>query len=136
MRKKENNYIRASALQKWKVLMRNTNTKICFLLLAAGALCCAGCETTQQARFNDMVQARQLASALNYLSPQQRDAAAIEIYSSMQAQQAEDNRVRAQILAEGFQNAGRIISESSRPVYPGSAFTIHNGNSSYTTFGY
>jgi hypothetical protein len=97
--------------------MRNKNTKIYFLLLAAGALCCAGCESTHQARFNDLLQARQLASALNGLSPGERDQAAVQIYSAMQTEQAEDARVRAQILSEGFQNAGRIMAESSRPTY-------------------
>jgi hypothetical protein len=104
--------------------MRNTNTKICLLLLAAGVLCCAGCESTQQARQNEMTQAQQMVNSLSgsqHLTPAQRAYLTAMTYNRMEQNRIVRETAQAQIVASGFQNAGAIIAQGYQAptvVYP------------------
>jgi hypothetical protein len=94
--------------------MSHTNTKIWFLLLAALVL--LGCESPQVVRQNEMAQARALVRAQygGQLSPHQEAYLTAMLYDRMEADRTRDAAVSAQIIANGFQNAGNTIAEGSR----------------------
>ena len=69
-------------------MLRNAETDpIWFFLLVAGALCCAGCESAQQVRQNEMAQARAMVRANfgNQLSPEQEAYLTAMLYQRMES---------------------------------------------------
>jgi hypothetical protein len=81
------------------------------LMIAAAAL--VGCESAQVVRQREMTEARSLTAALN-VSPEQQAYAAAQIYQGMEAERNANLRTSAAIVANGFNNAGAIIANSSR----------------------
>jgi hypothetical protein len=114
---------------KLTMIMSDTNTKIWFVLLATSALCCAGCQSTQQVRQNEIMEARQMVEAQfgEKLSPEQKAQLSMQLYQQMEASRALRDAQSAAIIAQGFQNAGNTIANSApqpnyitpvQPAYP------------------
>jgi hypothetical protein len=134
--------------------MRNTNTKIWFLLLAAGTLLCAGCatETAQQRdqritrtlqgfelQAQHMVEIKSGKARKDWGPAETAEYNGLFLQALQYWREAEQEGVarrqaQAAMIASGFQNAGAIIAQGGRSPYTGSAFTTRTGNSEYTTF--
>jgi hypothetical protein len=102
--------------EKLTMIMGDINTKIWFLLLAVTLMALCGCETAQVTRQNELAQSVRMVEA-QYgasLTPEQKAHLAWMAYQQMEANRVANDAVRAQIIANGFQNAGQIIAEGSR----------------------
>ena len=89
-----------------------------FLILTSTfCLLLSGCESPQVVRQREMAEARALVAAQygGNLTPAQEAYLVSQIYGGMEAQRNENNRVAAAIVANGFNEAGQRIAESSRP---------------------
>jgi hypothetical protein len=96
--------------------MSKTNKKILFLLLAA-LLCCAGCQSPQVTRQNEMAEAARIVDAQfsGQLTPEQRAYLVQQVYDRMEQDRQARQIAQAQMIANGFQKAGAQIAESSKP---------------------
>jgi hypothetical protein len=94
--------------------MRNTNTKIWFLVLAAVVLL-FGCESPQVTRQNSLAQAVQMVEAQfgDQLTPEQKAHMAWQIYRQMESDRTARQIAAGQIISQGFNNAGNIIANSA-----------------------
>ena len=104
---------------KLTMIMGDINMKIWFLILAAVVL--SGCETAQQARQNEMMEARRMVAAQfgNRLSPAQEAYLTMQVFQRMEAERNENARVSAAIIGQGIANAGEQYRQSTmyQPVY-------------------
>jgi hypothetical protein len=97
--------------------MSTTNTKIWFLLLSAGALFCAGCANVEQTQLAEMQQARTLVSQSGQaLTAQQAEAMTLVLYNQMEQARVQRQIAAAQMISQGFSNAGEQISRSQTPI--------------------
>ena len=91
--------------------------KIWFLILAAVAL--AACESDQQARQREMMEARRMVAAQfgNTLSPTQQAYLTMQLFQRMEADRYEDARVTAEFLTNGLNNSAAIMQATSQAQY-------------------
>jgi hypothetical protein len=87
------------------------------LLFGAALLCAAltSCESTEQMQQKQMAAAHNRAAQLGAnLSPEGRAMLTAALYQQQVSERAADDRIRAQIIANGFNNAGQIIANSQQ----------------------
>jgi hypothetical protein len=91
------------------------NIKIWFLVLLAGAFFCAGCANVAQMQQDEMARARALVSQSGQaLTAEQAEVMTLVLYSQMEQERVQRQIAAAQMIHEGFQNAGDAISQSTR----------------------
>ena len=89
-------------------------------LIAAALIVAAftSCESTQQIQQKQMASAHNTAAQLGAnLSPEARAMLTAALYQQQVSERAADDRLRAQIIANGFNNAGQIIANSTQQQY-------------------